>query len=81
ARADAPDVAAAEQRYTEARAIADELGMQPLAARCALGLGQLYAATGRRVPARRELTGAADSFRALAMKAYLARAEAALGDL
>jgi class 3 adenylate cyclase/tetratricopeptide (TPR) repeat protein len=38
ASADPPDPAAAEKRYREALALADELGMQPLAARCRLGL-------------------------------------------
>jgi tetratricopeptide (TPR) repeat protein len=76
-----PDVAAVEQRYLEARAIADELGMRPLSARCTLGLGLLSKKTQRRVPAHRELTAAAEAFRALAMKTYVDRAEAGLAGL
>jgi DNA-binding SARP family transcriptional activator len=81
ARADPPDVETAEQRYLEAREIADELGMRPLAARCGVGLGLLYRAAQRRLPARRELTAAAEACRALGMKADLERAEAALVNL
>jgi tetratricopeptide (TPR) repeat protein len=72
------EVAAAEQRYIGARAMATELGMRPLAARCSLGLGLLYRTAQRRLPARRELGAAADACRGLGMKADLARAEAAL---
>ena len=55
--------------------------VRPLAARCALGLGLLYRAAHRRLPARRELTAAADACRTLGMKVYADRAEAALADL
>jgi tetratricopeptide (TPR) repeat protein len=78
ARAEPPDVATAEERYLHARAIADELGMRPLAARCGVGLGLLYRRAQRRLPARRELTAAAEACCALGMKADLQRAEAAL---
>jgi len=81
ARAEPADVVAAEQRYTDARALAEELGMRPLAARCALGLGLLYRGAQRRLPARRELIAAADACRVLGMKVDADRAEAALGDL
>jgi tetratricopeptide (TPR) repeat protein len=72
------DVAAAEQRYLDARVMATELGMRPLAARSSLGLGLLYRAAQRRLPARRELGAAAEACRVLGMKADLARAEVAL---
>jgi tetratricopeptide (TPR) repeat protein len=78
ARGGAADVATAEERYTAARAIAEELGMRPLAARCALGLGLLHRAAHRRLPARRELTAAAAVGRVLGMKACVDRAEAGL---
>ncbi len=78
ARAEPPDIGLAEQRYREARAIADELGMRPLAARCALGLGLLYRAGQRMLPAHHELTAAAEAFRALGMKPSVDRAETAL---
>jgi hypothetical protein len=81
ARAEPPDVVVAEQRYTDARALAEELGMRPLAARCSLGLGLLYRAAHRRLAAHRELTAAADACRTLGMKTCVDRAEAALGGL
>jgi tetratricopeptide (TPR) repeat protein len=81
ARTDPPDVETAEHRYLEARAIADDLGMRPLAARCGVGLGLLYRAAQRRLSARSELTAAAEVCRALGMKADLERVEAALVNL
>ena len=36
----------AERHFYDALTVADELGMRPLAARCHLGLGQLYACAG-----------------------------------
>ncbi len=81
AHGDTPDIVTAEQRYIAARALAEELGMRPLAARCALSLGLLYRSARRRAPARRELVAAADGFRALGMKTYLDRTETALGYL
>ena len=47
AHADPPDVAQAEAHYQQALALAEELGMRPLVAHCHLGLGRLYAQTGR----------------------------------
>jgi DNA-binding SARP family transcriptional activator len=76
-----PGVGTAERRYHDARKLAEELGMRPLAARCGLALGLLHRAAGRRVAARRELTAAAEAFRALGMKAYVERTERALGNL
>jgi DNA-binding SARP family transcriptional activator len=81
ARAEPADVATAERRYIEARTIAEQLGMRPLAARCVLGLGLLYLAARRRVPARRELMAAAEALAALGMKGYVDRAEEALTGL
>jgi DNA-binding SARP family transcriptional activator len=81
AHGDAPDLPIAEQRYAAARALAEELGMRPLAARCALSLGLLHRSLRRRLPARRELDTAAEGFRGLGMKSYVDRTEAALGRL
>ena len=42
ARRDPSDVQQAEANYREAMALAEDLGMRPLAAQCHLGLGMLY---------------------------------------
>ena len=42
-----PDVESAAGRLRQALTLADELGMRPLVAHCHLGLGALYARTGR----------------------------------
>jgi class 3 adenylate cyclase/tetratricopeptide (TPR) repeat protein len=73
-----PDVATAEAHYGAAIALADELGMRPLAAHCHLGLGTLYAKIGRLEQARTELSTAIDLDRAMEMTFGLPQAEAAL---
>src|SRR5499433_760201 len=45
-RVEPPDRTEAETRYREALALAEHLGMLPLAARCELGLGRLYERVG-----------------------------------
>ena len=72
------DAEVAAATYQQAMTLADELGMRPLAAHCHLGLGTLYARTGRREPARAELSAAMALYRAMDMTFWLARAEAAL---
>ena len=72
-----PDAEAAAAAYRQAMTLADELGMHPLAAHCHLGLGTLYARTGRQEPARAELSAAMALYRAMDMTFWLARAEAA----
>jgi class 3 adenylate cyclase/tetratricopeptide (TPR) repeat protein len=74
-----PDAEQAEACYREALALADELGMRPLAAHCHLGLGTLYRQVGRSEDARSELATAIDMYRAMEMTFWLQRAEAALG--
>src|SRR5205823_2848645 len=54
----AVDVQTAEEHYRMAMALADELGMRPLVARCHLGLGALYHREGRPSEAREHLTRA-----------------------
>jgi class 3 adenylate cyclase/tetratricopeptide (TPR) repeat protein len=71
----------AEAAYRAACALAGELGMRPLQARCHLALGALYGELGRRESARAELDRAAELFRAMAMSAWLARAETARAQL
>src|SRR5439155_1151209 len=46
----------AEAHYQQALALADALGMRPLMAHCHLGLGTLYAKSGRPEQARPELS-------------------------
>ena len=73
-----PDAEAAVAAYRQAMTLADELGMRPLAAHCHLGLGTLYARTGRPEQARAELSAAMALYRAMDMTFWLSRAEAAL---
>ena len=56
-----PDVALAEAHYCQALALAEALGMRPLAAHCHAGLGTLYAQTGRQEQARTALSTASTS--------------------
>jgi tetratricopeptide (TPR) repeat protein len=79
--ADPPDAAQAEAYYQQALALAEELGMRPLVAHCHLGLGRLYAQTGRREQARTALTTAIDLYRAMDMTFWLPQAEAALAQV
>ena len=46
-RYEPPDLSEADARYHQALALADELGMRLLQARCHLGLGKLYRRVGR----------------------------------
>ena len=55
--------------------------MRPLVAHCHLGLGTLYAATGRAEQARAALTTAIDLYRAMDMTFWLPQAEAALAQV
>ena len=72
------NVEAAEARYEQALSLAIELGLRPLAARCHLGLGQLYRSCGKREPARTHLRTAWTLFRELDMPFWLARTETEL---
>jgi tetratricopeptide (TPR) repeat protein len=78
---DPPEVEEAERSYCQALALAHELGMRPLQAHCHLGLGTLYAKTGRREQARTELSAAITLYRAMEMTFWLPQAEAALGQV
>jgi class 3 adenylate cyclase/tetratricopeptide (TPR) repeat protein len=75
------DAARAEAYYEEAGALADELGMRPLRARCRWSVARLLGETGRADRARRELQAACAGFRELGMTADLARAEIELAAL
>src|SRR5262249_12380113 len=79
AQEDHPDVATAEAHYRAAITLASELGMHPLVAHCALGLGQLYHRTGDRAKADEYLTIAGTMYREMDIGFWLPQAEAALG--
>jgi hypothetical protein len=55
--------------------------LRPLVAHCHLGLGQLYAQTGRVEQARTALTTAIDLYRAMDMTFWLPQAEARLAQV
>jgi len=71
----------ATQHYAQALAVADELGMLPLAAHCHLGLGRLYRRTGQREQAGQHLAAATTMYAAMDMPFWLAQAEAELNRL
>jgi class 3 adenylate cyclase/tetratricopeptide (TPR) repeat protein len=77
-REEPPDPARAGAWYRQALALAEELGMRPLLARCRLGLGRLYRRAGDRARAEEHLIGAASLFRGLEMRFWLPQAEAEL---
>jgi tetratricopeptide (TPR) repeat protein len=75
AHPDAPDTDQAQSYFRQALALADELGMRPLAAHCHLGLGTLYQKVGRTEEARAEVATAAEMYRAMEMTFWLQKAE------
>ncbi len=75
------DDAKARHYYTAAMALADELGMRPLVARCRLGLGKLYRRTGKREQAPDHLTTATTMYREMGMTHWLEKAEAEMREL
>ena len=81
ARREPPESTLAEAYYRQALALADELGMRPLAAHCHRGLGTLYTMTGQREQARAELDTAIALYRTMDMTFWLPQAEAALAQV
>lgn len=67
--------------FDRARAIASELGMRPLVARCHLGLGALSRRVGNDQEAREHLTTAAALFGEMGMRFWLDQAVAAMAAL
>jgi hypothetical protein len=65
--------------YEQAKTLAEELGMRPVAADCHLGLGRLYRRTGDATKAHEHLTIAATMYREMGMGFWLEKAEAELG--
>jgi tetratricopeptide (TPR) repeat protein len=78
---DPPEVEEADASYRQALALANELGMRPLAAHCHRGLGTLYAATGQWEQARTALSTAIALYRAMDMTFWLPQTEAALAQV
>ncbi len=75
---DPPDVETAEGHYRQAMALANKLGMRPLAAHCHLGLGKLYRRTGEQLKAEDHLKTAATMYREMDMRFCLEKADAEL---
>jgi tetratricopeptide (TPR) repeat protein len=67
------DPDAAEDRYRQARALAEELAMRPLSAQTLLGLGELYQRTGRRAEAADRLAEALPLLHDMGMRPWLSR--------
>lgn len=78
---DSLDMELAEAHYRQALALADELGMRPLLARCHYGLGILYTQIGRPEQARAELSVAIELYRTMEMTFWLPQAEATLAQM
>jgi class 3 adenylate cyclase/tetratricopeptide (TPR) repeat protein len=76
-----PDFREAENDYTSALALAQDLGMRPLEGHCHLGLGHGYRQNGQPVLARGEVLKAIDIFREIDMDYWLAKAESSLNDV
>jgi len=72
------DAESGESRYREALALAESRGMRPLIAHCHLGLGRLYARSGKREQATEMLGVAAAMYRDMDMRFWLEQAQAEL---
>ena len=72
------DVERAEGCFREALAVADELGMRPLAAHCHFHLGKLLQQVPKADEARRHLTAAATMYREMNMRRWLERLDGEL---
>ena len=68
---DPPERDQAQTHYSQALALAEELGMRPLVAHCHLGLGKLYRRTGKREQAQENLTTATTMYREMGMTYWL----------
>jgi tetratricopeptide (TPR) repeat protein len=81
ARQAPPDVAGAEESYRTALALATEIGMRPLVARCHLGLGRLHRAASERAAAETHLTTARTMLAEMEMGFWLAQVDAEVAKL
>jgi tetratricopeptide (TPR) repeat protein len=76
AHGEPPDVVAAEGYFQQALALAKELGMRPLVARCHAGLAKLYRRTGKQQEAEEHLSIATTMYREMGMTYWQEKAEA-----
>ena len=74
--ADAAGLPTAEEHYRQALALATELGMQPLAAHCHLGLGQWHRRAGDPAKAQEHMALARELYRRMNVTLWLAQVEA-----
>jgi hypothetical protein len=81
ARHDPPDLVGAEESFQAALALAMEIGMRPLAARCHLGLGRLCRAASKAAAAETHLSTARTMLAGMEMRCWLEQADAELGQL
>jgi len=81
ARRSALNVEQVEADYRMALALAQELRMRPLQARCHLGIGNLHAQVKNVAKARSELGVAVDLYKVMSMPYWLSKAEGALAKL
>jgi tetratricopeptide (TPR) repeat protein len=77
AHPDRVEVDTAQAHYRQALALAEELGLRPLMARCHLGLGVLYRRAGKRDQAGEHLVTATAMHREMGMAYWLEQAERA----
>jgi tetratricopeptide (TPR) repeat protein len=75
------DAERGEARYRDALALAESRSMRPLVAHCHLGLGMLDRRLGKREQAREHLGTATTTYRAMDMRFWLEKAEAALKEV
>jgi transcriptional regulator with AAA-type ATPase domain/tetratricopeptide (TPR) repeat protein len=78
ARREPPDIAKSEDHYRRSLALAGELGMRPLVARCHLALGLLYRQAGERGSGDRHLDLSVTLFQEMDMRFWLEEAEKGL---
>jgi tetratricopeptide (TPR) repeat protein len=81
ARQDPPDAASAAESYRQALALASEIGMRPLAARCHLGLGRLCRAASKRAAAEAHVTTARTMLAEMQMRFWLDQTETEIEQL
>ena len=79
AHPDRVEIDTAQEHYRQALALAEELGLRPLMARCTLGLAVLYRRAGKRQQVREHLTIATTIYREMGMRFWLEQAEAEMG--
>jgi class 3 adenylate cyclase/DNA-binding SARP family transcriptional activator len=75
ARRDPPQMTQSEEHFQRALALAEELGMRPVAAHTHLGLGRLYRCVGERQKSAEHVGAALTMYRGMDMNFWLGEAE------